>query len=148
MSFDYRTGTDGLLRSAEVNSPTTLLHFYRQELGGELPIGLKQRGLMFKRLSEEMAWQGWDYPELVAAIKFMKNRHVKARSFDMVYHHVRQAVAAGYTGENRITDLELLQAEALLVEQDEGWVRRLSLAKGEALRLVLDRWQEERRVTA
>lgn len=144
MALDYTTGKSERLRADDVDSPMRLIAYYQQELGGPLPVGFKRRSLMFKRMEEEMAWQRWGWGDLVASIQYMKNRHVTAGSFDRVYHYVRQAIAAGYTGENRLTSLEVSRQQALHVEKDENWVRKLSLANGEALRRLLDRWQEER----
>ena len=124
------------------------MQYFSQELGGPIPVGIKQRGLLIRRMTDEMAHQMWTFNHLVASIKYMKNRHIKAHSFDYVYWNVGKAVAAGYLGHNRLSVLDEQVAEAIHYESDPSWVRKLSLAKGVAREIVYATWLKERGTNA
>lgn len=140
MEFARKTAT-GRVAGSDVNSPTTFIRYASEQLGFPVPVGPKARGMFFKRLSEEMEFQGWTWAHLVAAVRYMKAHRIFPRSYDYIFHHVRNA-----TGFIEVDDEDFQQrvAEALYRETDEAWVRKLSLARGEAQRLVYKNWEEQR----
>jgi hypothetical protein len=77
----------------------------------------------------------------------MKKRGIKPRSFDFVYYHVEEAGKAGFLPRTAITSVEELQeavSDAVYLETDDDWVRRLLSARGSSLTKVYAMWQEER----
>ena len=135
------------LRAKDVQSPRQLLDYAAQQLGCPKPIGHAARGSVLRRIKDEMNHQRWTWRHLTGAIDFMKQRGIKPRSFDFVYYHVEPAGKAGFLPRTAITSVEALQeavSEAVYLETDDEWVRRLLSARGSALTKVYSMWEEER----
>ena len=87
-------------------------------------------------------------PALVRLTQFCKNKGYgrKMRTVDSVPLFYEQAQEAGWFNEEQRddSDLQCRIDSALYVETDEGWIRRLLSARGEARRLVIEMWEQER----
>lgn len=139
--------TDGFLRANDVDDNVSVVRYAQQSIGCPIPVGNKKRGLLYKRIKEELAEQRWTYRHLVAAIDYMKSRGIKARSFDYIFYHVVPAIQNGFMPRPAVSsDDELKQAvtHAVYLETDEDWTRRLLSARGTALQKVYEQWQSER----
>lgn len=139
--------TDEFLQRRDVQKPLDLLTYSQQQIGTPIPIGPKQRSLAVKRLEEEMEAQRWTIDHLVAAIDYMKARGINARSFAFTFYHVEPAVKGGYMPRqhtNTWDELGAAVSEAVELEDDSTWVRRLCMARGAALQHVYDQWVRER----
>lgn len=104
--------------------------------------------MAIKRIKEERELQRWAWADLAAAVDYMKHRGIKAKSIDFVFYHVDEARRNGFRPRAATTSAEELQeavAQAIYMEEDQQWVRRLLSAKGNALRKVYDLWEAERR---
>lgn len=137
MKFSYDSGER--VRAADVDGPLKLTRYARERLGVEIPIG-GARGKWYGRLKEEMEVQGWTWSDLTQAIDFCVAQGVQVRALDGIFYYV------GKTSKKVIPrdPIERRVAQALVVETDETWVRRLSLASGVALERVYANWVSER----
>lgn len=136
-----------ILRRAEVQSTTDLIRYAAQRLGCPKPVGHKARGKVVRAIREEMQEQGWSIQHLAAAVDYMKARGIRAKSVHFLLFHVQEAVRQGYMPRQSMSpldDLESRVAEAIYMESDETWTRRLLSAKGEALAQVYEKWSNER----
>ena len=99
-----------------------------------------------RRINEELMAQGWSLQHLVGAIQYMKDKGIKAHSFDFIFYHVESAVKAGYVKRPQQTwdDLEGLVSQAVYAETDQEWSRRLLSARGGALARLYQQWLNER----
>lgn len=135
------------LRANDVKSPKDLLAYAGQQIGCPKPIGNKARGMLFGRIKDELEAQGWSIRHLVSAVDYMKSRGIKARSFDFVFYHVEPAIKSGFmprSASNSLDGLKEAVAQAVYLETDDDWTRRLLLARGSALAKVYGQWETER----
>lgn len=135
------------LRANEVSSPREILQYAGQQIGCPKPIGHKKRGMLYKRIKEELQEQRWTYRHLTSAIDFMKKRGIKAKSFDYIFYHVEPAIQAGFMPRAATDNHDALQeavARAVYLETDEDWTRRLLAARGSSLARVYQMWVKER----
>ncbi len=142
-----RVQPEEFLRANDVQSSQQVLDYAAQQLGCPKPIGHAARGSALRRIKDEMNHQRWTWRHLTGAIDFMKKRGIKPRSFDFVYYHVEEAGKAGFLPRTAITSVEELQeavSDAVYLETDDDWVRRLLSARGSSLTKVYAMWQEER----
>ena len=124
-----RVQPEEFLRANDVQSPQQVLDYAAQQLGCPKPIGHAARGSSLRRIKDEMNHQHW------------------TKSFDFVYYHVEPAGKAGFLPRTAITSVEELQeavSDAVYLETDDDWVRRLLSARGSSLTKVYAMWQEER----
>jgi hypothetical protein len=138
---------EGRITPEQVDTNPLVVWYAAQEIGCPIPVGHKKRGVLYRRIKEELEAQRWGYRHLVAAINFMKSRGIKPRTFDYIFYHVEPAIHAGFMPRPAVTgDDELKQAvaHAVYLETDEDWTRRLLSARGSALAKVYEMWQEER----
>ncbi|MBE0635964.1 hypothetical protein IH601_08215 [Candidatus Bipolaricaulota bacterium] len=139
------------LRPADVVDAATFMEYAAQQLGVQKPIGVKARGIALKRIKEELAEQHWSYAHLVAAVRYMKDRGIQARRPDYVFYHVQDAVKSGFMPRATASTWDQLHkqvAEAIAVESDESWQRRLLMAKGKALQSVYAQWEQHHEAIA
>jgi hypothetical protein len=95
-----------------------------------------------KFCKDEMAAQGWSVQELVTSVQFIKRFNKPCRTPQGILWYVRDA-KTWHSNSQSMSDSENLHvnvAKAIQTEDDEGWVRRLSLAQGNALQMVYDNW--------
>lgn len=138
---------EGRITPESVSTNPLVVWYAAQEIGCPIPVGYKKRAVLYRRISDELAAQGWQMKHLVAAIKYMKSRGIKPKSFDFIFYHVEPAIQNGFMPRSAATrDDELKQAvsEAVYLETDEDWTRRLLSARGTALAKVYELWEEER----
>jgi hypothetical protein len=142
-----RGKTDDLLQKNDVSNTLELLTYAQQRIGTPIPIGVKKRGAQIARIKDEMEVQRWNLEHLVAAVDYMKSRGIKARSFDYVLYHVEPAIRDGFmprVNTSTFDSLEAAVADAVFIETDDAWTRKLCLARGVALQMVYGQWREER----
>lgn len=138
---------DDLIQKKDISNTLELLTYSQQRIGTPIPIGAKSRGVALARIKDEMEVQRWTLHHLVAAIEYMKSRGIKARSFDYVFYHVDPAIKNGFmprTAPTTWDTLEAAVADAVFIEDDPSWIRKLCLARGAALQNVYEQWREER----
>jgi hypothetical protein len=138
---------EGRITPESVSTNPLLVWYAAQELGCPIPVGYKKRAVLYRRITDELAAQGWTHKHLIAAIKYMKSRGIKPRSFDYIFYHVDPAIQNGFMPRPAVnSDDELKQAvsHAVYLETDEDWTRRLLSARGTSLAKVYELWQEER----
>lgn len=134
--FVYSTGYD----ENDHSSPAAFSRYARKELGVEVPV-LKGRSLWYRRLTDEMESQGWDWDDLVKTVRYIKANRIQPENIFQVLYHVQKAQKwVEYMDEY---DLHAKVADALAQEEDESWRRRLSLAQGRALEKVYQQWQQQ-----
>lgn len=143
-SVSYETGER--LQPGLVTNVPTFLRFAQQEIGVDLPISNGRRQGFMKFCKEEMDAQGWAIEDLVAAVQFVKEFNKPCRTPQGILWYVADARqwrdrVSAYRDD---VDLHLKVAEALAMEDDESWARKLSLAQGKALELVYRNWAMER----
>ncbi len=139
--------TDDLLQKKDVSNTLELITFAQQRIGTQIPIGVKKRGASIARIKDEMEIQHWTLQHLIAAVEFMKARGIRAHSFDYVFYHVEPAIKAGFMPRPAPTTWDTLEAavaDAVFIEDDPSWTRKLCLARGVALQTVYEQWREER----
>ena len=136
-----------MIQRSDVKSSLDLLKYGQQVLGTRMPIGSKRRSVACDRINLEMSVQRWTTEHLLAAVDYMKSRGIQATSFDFVFYHVEAAIKEGFMPRRptKWDDLEAAVAEAVALETDEGWTRKLSMARGVALQKVYERWSLERK---
>lgn len=115
--------------------------YLREQLGLSFAPG-GRRAAFFGQLKDEMELNGWSWKDLIATVKYIKDKQIRVREPYGIFFHVKDALAAGTKQEEY--DLVSAVASALAKETDEDWVRRLSLAKGVALERVYEQWRNER----
>lgn len=136
------------IQRQDVSTIMDAILYSQQRIGSPIPIGVKRRSLVVKRISEELEVQRWGVEHLVAAVDFMKSSGIRAKSFDYVLYHVEPAVKSGHLPREQISTWDGLAsqvAEAIAVEDDDEWVRRLCSAQGKALLRVYQLWEMERK---
>ena len=142
-SISYETGRDAL-DPREVTGAQAFTRYAAAMLGCEVPVGGSYRGTWYSKLKEEMEVQGWSWDDLVLTVKYLNRRGITIRKIMGVLYFVQEAQKEGQRKE--ITDLHLKVGEAMSVETDETWRRRLSLAKGKSLELVYREWERKNEV--
>ena len=140
MNRVYKTGWAGRMHGKDVDSIPAIMRFYTQELGAELPKSYKARGVLSRRIKEEMEIQSWDFQDLVAAIRFMKQQGERPKGFGAVFYKVSEARNQGLKTDAD-DDLNEKIGEALAEETDPTWIRRLTMAKGKARVAVYMEWK-------
>lgn len=136
------------LRAKDVTSAPTVLNYAAQQIGCPKPVGNKSRGMLYRRIKDELEAQRWTYRHLTSAVDFMKSRGIRARSFDFVFYHVEPAIKSGFMprpASNSLEGLKEAVTRAVYVETDEAWTRRLLLARGSDLPKVYRLWEQERK---
>lgn len=137
-----------ILRANDVCSTVTVVWYAAQQIGCGIPVGIKARGILYRRIKDEMEAQHWTWQHLTAGIDYMKSRGIRPRTFDFVFYHVEPAVHEGFMPRPDINSLDGLDeaiAHAVYMETDEEWSRRLTAARGSARLKVLRMWEQERR---
>jgi len=99
-----------------------------------------------KYCKEEMSTQSWTFLQLTTAVLFIKKGRRSCRTLYGILHYVDEAgdMQARVNKNLENHNLQVNVADALQVERDEGWRRRLSLAQGKALEMVYKQWELER----
>lgn len=137
-----------LMRPAEVDTTAKAIEYIAQQLGVQKPIGVKARSIANKRFEDEMSEQRWTFDHLVATVRYMKDRGIHARRPDYVFYHVADAVKNNYLPRRKTIstwdELHQKVIEAVELESNPSWERRLLLAKGDALQKVYAEWVEKR----
>jgi len=143
-SVSYVTG-ERLTPKLVTNVPS-FTSYAQQELGLSLPLGNGRRQAWSKFCKDEMAAQGWEIQDLVTAVQFIKAKRKKCRSLHGILWFVSDAREWGSARNEHLpsSSLHLKVAEAIAIETDDSWARRLSLASGRALEIVYGKWVEER----
>jgi hypothetical protein len=143
-SVNYATG-ERLTPELVTNVPS-FTSYAQQELGLSLPLGNGRRQAWSKYCKDEMSTQGWVIDDLVLAVRFIKARRKKCRSLYGILWFVSDAQKWGKAAGEHLPDssLHLKVAEAIAIETDDSWARRLSLASGKALEIVYSNWVKER----
>ena len=136
-SFTYASGSD----PREYASPEAFCRYAHRLLGVEIPVARFRTG-WYKRLKEEMQAQGWDWDDMAKAVRYMKAHNIHAKRMDYILYHVQKART--WVEEVDSWELQGKVADALKVETDEIWRRRLALARGPALAKIYGQWVEER----
>jgi hypothetical protein len=116
--------------------------YAQQEIGVDLPLGNGRRQGWHKYCKEELEAQGWQVQDLVSAVQYIKRFHKECRTPHGILWYVKDARdwAKNTSAMESSENLHAKVAEAIELEDDEGWVRRLSLAQGRALQMVYDNW--------
>jgi hypothetical protein len=145
-SVSYSSGKPERLRPEDITSVPAFTEYARQELGLSYPVGKGRREGWMKHCLEEMVTQDWDFVQLVAAVQYIKAKRASCRTLHGILYYVDEAALLSLRAakQQQNTDLHANVADALQVERDEGWRRRLSLAQGQALAMVYDQWRLER----
>lgn len=112
--------------------------YAKAKLGCEIP----DRSLWFFRLSEKMETKGWTWNDMIATVDFLQSRSVMIEEIVSLLFYVEEAKQ--WSEMLNVHDLQGKVAEAMSVERDEQWLRRLSLAHGKALERVYREWKKER----
>jgi hypothetical protein len=137
LSYSYQTGIEDLDKN-EARSTAGFTRYAKAKLGCEVPV-TSYRGVWFARLNEEMKIQGWTWDDLITAVEYLVWRKIQIHKIEGVLHFVHEAQI--WAKERASYDLHAKVAEAMAVETDEVWLRRLSLARGKALERVYDEWK-------
>jgi len=146
-SFTRVTGESQKIRAEEATSPRLFTLYVRQQLGVELPIGKRLRSLWYQRLNTEREMQGWSWNDLTATVAFLSNHpEIEIRRIDGLFYYVKEARRYGYMVPSSKEELRTKVAEAMAIEEDEHWVRRLSLATGTAMAKVYQQWLQKERM--
>jgi len=141
-SVSYETG-ERLTPETVTNVPL-FTRYAQQEIGVDLPLGNGRRQGWSKYVKEEMAAQGWEISDLVTSVRFIKTFNKQCRSPHGILWYVKDAREWDARSSQHLpqSSLHLKVAEALEKETDDGWARKLSLAKGKALERVYESWLE------
>ena len=140
-SFSYVTGEK--VSASDVKSSSMFTRYLHQELGVDVPVGGSGRGAWYGRLQSEMEAQGWSWADLVGAVQYLKARKSRLGVMDGLFYYVSTSQDRGY-GDDPYDDVRSKVSEALHLETDERWIRKLSLAQGKALVEVYRQWEDER----
>ncbi len=145
-SVSYETGER--MTHENVTNVLSFSKYAQQELGLSLPLGNGRRQGWYKFLGQELVVQGWQISDLVDTVDFIKARRLKCHTPQGILWYVADSIKVNSkrTEFESDSNLHTKVANALAVETDDGWARRLSLAKGKALELVYANWVAERAV--
>lgn len=136
---NYSTGTDNTIT---VYSPVTFSKYIAREIGVQAPIGQGRRLGFYKFVSQEMREHGWSWDDLRATVDYIKTRRARVRSQYGVLHFVSEALDAQLSRDAQ--DVSQKVSEAVEVESDDRWRRRLATAKGPMMDKIYDAWLKER----
>jgi hypothetical protein len=140
--FSHSTASAGLVTSDEAKgSVVAFMGFARQQIGVPLPIGVQKRGAIAKNFKREMEAQGWSLDDLVGTVRWLKREGYHPATLWAIFRFVDQARRDSIDIRG---DLQAKVAVALQRESDPVWIRRLSLAQGQALVAVYRNWLKER----
>lgn len=123
------------------SNPFEFSLYLREQLGVSHPPGGRRKAFL-GQLVDEMKMNQWSYPDLIATVQYVKDQGIRIKEPYGIFFHVNAALAS--RGKQQEYDLVSAVAQALAVETDEAWIRRLSLAKGVALERVYEQWRNER----
>lgn len=145
-SVAYASGAAERLQAGEVTNIPSLTIYARQELGISYPVGQGRREAWMGWLMEEMEVHGWQIQDLVRAVDYIKSTNAKCRTLQGICWYVEGAKDWSNTQRkgHDYVDLHSKVARALNVEDDSGWQRKLSLARGRALEQVYAAWETQR----
>ena len=145
-SVSYSSGKPERLQPEDITTVPAFTEYARQELGLSYPLGKGRREGWMKYCKSEMETQGWSFVQLVAAVQHIKAKRASCRTLQGIFYYVDEAAFLSFQAKKRQQnhDLHANVADALQVERDEGWRRRLSLAQGQALAMVYDQGRLER----
>ncbi len=145
-SVSYASGQPERLQPEDVTTVPKFTQFVRQELGLSYPVGKGRREGWMKYCKNEMEVQGWSFRQLVDAVHYIKEERKSCKTLQGTLWYVDEAQRWVWrtVEEASFDDLHAKVADALAVEDDEGWRRKLALAQGKALEMVYSRWELER----
>jgi len=145
-SVSYVSGMPDRLRPEDVTTVPKFTEYARQELGLSYPVGKGRREGWMHHCKEEMSTQSWTFAQLVVAVQYIKETRANCRTLHGILWYIDEAGRAGdhLLEEQQITDLHVNVADALEIEHDESWRRKLALAQGKALEMVYAQWRVER----
>jgi len=145
-SVSYVSGMPDRLRPEDVTTVPKFTEYARQELGLSYPVGKGRRNGWMKYCKEEMSTQSWTFLQLITAVDYIKDGGRSCRTLYGILHYVDEAgeVNARVSKDLEDDNLQVNVADALNVEQDESWRRKLALAQGQALAMVYEQWRVER----
>lgn len=123
---------------ADISGPLEFTRVAREKVGCQVPVGGKRRGVWYGRLKEEMEVQGWTWEDLEVTLEYVKRKHIRIKQVEGLLYFVEDARRDRLRQDG---DIHVKVAEALLKEEDPGWRRRLSLARGTALERVYLDWK-------
>lgn len=138
-----RRGEVGLIREGDITSIPDYILWVGQELGVDTHSRRYHGGMTETR----SYLSGGHLSDLIATVKYLKGQPVRLSRVDSVPFYVDKARIAGFIRDPEVLAYDLLRAQAdaaIYVEDSASWIRRLSLAEGEALRIVYDMWKKER----
>lgn len=132
----------------DVETADDLIEFIRSRFG--VVVTWKEKA-KFKNMLKQFKSDNphVDIGVLAKAADWAKKGHKKATSLCAVFYYVDFARKAGALPEldpKHVENVELEDriTEALEVEKDEGWRRRLIASSGSARILAITEWQEQR----
>lgn len=140
LSYNYRTGDDDLSPDG-VRGPVSFTRYAKAHLGCEVPV-FNGRGRWFAQLKEEMEAQGWTWDDMIRTVQYVKGSRIHVEKIHGLLYYVHKAERWAKERENQ--DLHANVSQAISLESDEMWLRRLRLAKGKALERVYDEWKRAR----
>ena len=147
-SVNYETGER--LRPDMVSTVPAFTRYAQQEIGVDLPLGNGRRQGWLKYCKDEMTSQGWTVQDLVITVQYIKHFNKNCRTPHGILWYVSDARTWSNNSKylEASEDLHVKVANALAIEKDESWVRRLSLAQGKALQMVYQNWQDHAQVSS
>lgn len=142
---NYVSGMPDRLLPEDVTSVPKFTEYARQELGLSYPVGKGRREGWMKHCKEEMNTQSWSFVDLVTAVDYIKEKRSVCHTLYGILWYVGDARRTVQTvqREQDDTNLHMKVADALNVEEDETWRRKLALARGQALAMVYEQWRSE-----
>ena len=141
-SYKYGTGIDPL-DPTEATTPMGFTRFAAAKLGCETAIGGSRAG-WYAQLNREMEAQGWSWEDMITTVEYLSWREVRLHKIFGIFFYV--AEAKRWKQDMEVHDLQAKVAEAMSLEQDSSWLRRLSLARGRALERVYREWVKENEI--
>jgi len=144
-SVNYVSGMPDRLLPKDVTSVPKFTEYARQELGLSYPVGKGRREGWMHFCKEEMKTQNWSFDQLVVAVEYIKDGKRSCRTLYGILYYVGEAGDLKARRDLDLTthNLQVKVADALNVEKDETWRRRLALARGQALAMVYEQWRLE-----
>lgn len=144
-SVNYVSGMPDRLLPEDVTTVPKFTEYARQELGLSYPVGKGRREGWMRFCKAEMKTQNWSFEQLVVAVGYIKAGKRSCRTLYGILYYVDEAGARKIRRDFDMTthDLQVNVADALNVERDETWRRKLALARGQALAMVYEQWRSE-----
>lgn len=145
-SVSYVSGMPDRLRPEDVTTVPKFTEYARQELGLSYPVGKGRREGWMHYCKEEMSTQSWTFTQLTTAVDYIKVGRRSCRTLYGILHYVDEAgdMKARVNKDLEDDNLHVNVADALEIEHDESWRRKLALAQGKALEMVYAQWRVER----